>query len=173
MKTIGNLEITDRFIDWYKSLDMEESLEDFVEHVMKAMKGGYDFYLIRRKKPRYFGVLDLFSIKGNKTPVFLRVLDGTRLALSSTEKLYLRNGQEPLQGRTYFFNPILRKHFDLEDFKKIDLNKIETAISSGSIYDENTGASSLQGYLLKFIEPRPIADASSKKAKEMFGGLMD
>ena len=172
MKTIGNLEITDRFIDWYKSLDVEESSEDFIMHITRTMRQSYTYYQMIHKKSAFFGILDLFSIKGKKIPVFLFVhpnIDGNRLilGLASNEHFYIQDGLPPLVGRTYFFKDILCKHFDINDFKKIDLKNLE------NIMDKKYSTSNINDYLMKFIEPRPIADASSKKAKEMFGGLMD
>ena len=172
MKTIGNLEITDRFIDWYKSLDVEESLEDFIIHISNNMGQSFSCYQMTHKKDAYFGILDLFSIQGKKISVFLYVhpnIDrtGLRLVFASNEYLFYTQDKPPTAGKVYFYDNILCKHFDINDLKKINLKNLE------NIINEKYPSKKINDYLMKFIEPKPISDASSKKAREMFGGLMD
>ena len=60
--------------------------------------------------------------------------------------------------------PIQNKIFDFND---IDLNYIHSTLEKK--YDFIL----VQDYLKNLTKPRPISDATSKKAREMFGGLMD
>ncbi len=163
MKTIGNLEITDRFIDWYKSLDVEESLEDFILHVMNKMFSGEFFYhLMAKKDSKHFGIIDLFSLEGNKIPTILHVSSNI-----NNEGLVLRLD---INGSCYVYEPILCKHFDMNDLKKINLKELENMMK---VNDKRDGWWTIRNYLAKFIQPKPVADSSNKKARELFGGLMD
>lgn len=53
------------------------------------------------------------------------------------------------------------------------LNKISFDEIFRILGDNKFISIAIQKYLKKFTEPKPISDASSKKARDLFGGLMD
>ena len=61
--------------------------------------------------------------------------------------------------------PIKNSTFTLS---KINFDEIFRILGDNKFITE-----ALKKHLLKFIEPKPIADSSSKKARDLFGGLMD
>ena len=160
----SNVKITDKILN---SLDTIFGLDQRNKKLFEQS--------ILAKKISFLEIAQTFIKSENKSAIMVKLfvddyirkpgrpIFGVGLAKSNDIDYIVFIGHREYSFIELYF-PIQNKIFDFND---IDLNYIHSTLEKK--YDFIL----VQDYLENLTKPRPIADASSKKARDLFGGLMD